>query len=123
MRRFPATLLLCLFSFSLIGAALPSDPESRLPECCRRSGVHHCGGMGAAEQQPAGPSWKTLPQNCPYFPAMPAAPDHGELGLLGHHGTVRTPPRVQFASSSAAEASYAFTSSPSHQKRGPPLFS
>jgi len=41
-RSVSAALLLAIFGFSLITPALSaSDPESKLPPCCRRTGKHH----------------------------------------------------------------------------------
>lgn len=59
-----AVALLALFSFSLMEPALlASDPESRLPACCRRLGKHHCE-MAAESQE--GPSIQA--SQCGFFP-------------------------------------------------------
>jgi len=43
VRRTLAAALLTLFSFSLIvPLVFASDPESKLPACCRRAGKHRC---------------------------------------------------------------------------------
>ncbi|HVV45274.1 MAG TPA: hypothetical protein VHC72_08700 [Bryobacteraceae bacterium] len=42
MRRLLASLLLVVFSLSLISPALASAAKSNLPACCLRNGKHHC---------------------------------------------------------------------------------
>ena len=74
MRRFAATLLLSVFSVSLIAAALPADSESKLPACCRREGAHHC--MTAPAP---GASMQAV---CPAYPETGATPAHARMAGL-----------------------------------------
>src|SRR5277367_5598606 len=79
LRRALATLLLVLFSFSLISPVLVADPSPERPSCCLRDGKHHCA-MDAADTQSDGPA---LQSRCPLFsrircslsnPSLPALP-------------------------------------------------
>jgi hypothetical protein len=121
MRRFAATMLVGLFSFSLIGPALFVDADSSLPACCRRDGKHHCA-MNIADPQevPSGAVVKIWGPRCPSFPtacafpagsqaALPAGSQLAFAWLLQH-------PAVQ----AQAEAGYRISFSRSRQKRGPP---
>jgi hypothetical protein len=63
LRRALATLLLGLFSFSLLSPVLAADPSPERPSCCLRDGKHHCA-MDAAETQSDGPA---LQSSCPLF--------------------------------------------------------
>lgn len=49
MRRALASLLLAALNFPLIGGLLAAGSAPDLPECCRRSGRHHCAMMAQAE--------------------------------------------------------------------------
>jgi len=121
MRRVPATLLLCLFSFSLIGPAVFAETESQLPECCRRSGKHHCSETPASSQEPSsGSEVKTAPQKCPYFPFVLAGPSDGKAALGIGFWTVFASEASQSAGDVQTEARYRFSFSRSRQKRGPP---
>ena len=117
MSRFLASLLLALFSFSLISPALLADTDSNLPACCRRAGIHHCAvpnpgttraGIGAAR--------------CLQFPGMQAAPAAAKLPGLKKSSQpfyawiVRHP-----AKHAQTEALYRISYSRDCQKRGPPL--
>jgi len=71
MRRAPAILLIALFSFSLISPALfASDPDAKLPACCRIAGKHHCRSI-AMLMTPSGPSLET--GECSVFPIVKTA--------------------------------------------------
>jgi hypothetical protein len=121
MRRVLASLLVALFSFSLIAPALfASDADSKLPACCRRNGKHHC--TMASGQESSGPSLHAA--RCADFPsasALPATPiagfpgtaDAAHIGLATHLAMIaHTESRSQISYSQAG------------QKRGPPsLFS
>jgi hypothetical protein len=123
MRRALATLLLALFSFSLISpAVLASDPESNLPACCRRDGKHHCAMMGAMmamqSESPSGPALQTA--RCPSFPTAGAIAASPAASLPGLSQAVFT----GFFSHSVflqATATLGLSSySRAGQKRGPP---
>jgi hypothetical protein len=86
-------LLLVLISFSLIGPAVFADSESRLPECCRRLGLHHCTGKPEADGRPSsGPLFQHVTTKCPEFPAGPVvAPDGSAPFLTVVPGLVASP--------------------------------
>jgi hypothetical protein len=65
VRRALATLLLAVFSFSLISPAVfAARPDDNLPACCRRAGKHHCSSTTPAES--SGPALKAAA--CPSWP-------------------------------------------------------
>ena len=67
MRRVVATLLLFIFGSALIAPMLfASDPESKLPPCCRRNGKHHCAMMGSPAESSSGPALQA--SRCAAFP-------------------------------------------------------
>jgi hypothetical protein len=128
MRRVPAILLLAVFSYSLIGAALWADADSRLPACCRRDGKHHCAMMnmdqGAAEAQSPGLAVRAVTTRCPFFPKGGAVLPHSGAALLTGAPPARVAVLYQMAAPAQAAAGYRFSFDRSHQKRGPPsLFS
>jgi hypothetical protein len=122
MRRTWATLLLSLFSFSLIAPAVASlDAETNLPACCRRNGVHHCSIL----KNSAGPSRGNRLQDapCPSFPSGKGFP-------VGHAGVALYPPQRVLAPQAVCtstrpqrEALYRISYSRAQQKRGPPSLS
>ena len=69
MRRLSASVLLALFSFTLIGGAVLADSGSQLPECCRRDGKHHCSTPRMATAPASGPAVQSERVICPSFPA------------------------------------------------------
>ena len=72
MRRSLASLLLTLFSSSLITPFLSAHASPELPACCRRDGKHRCAIMDAAMQSSSGPS---LVSRCPLFPQTHGSPN------------------------------------------------
>jgi hypothetical protein len=115
VRRVLASLLLVLFSFSLIAPALSaSDADSKLPACCRRNGKHHCtlatgSGFRAAK--------------CAAFPSINVIPASHTAGLPGLSRSTFTALIVQPANSTQLEAHSRLSYSQTGQKRGPPAFS
>jgi hypothetical protein len=113
VRRILASLLVVLFSFSLIAPALfASDADSKLPVCCRRDGKHHCGlatgsGFHAAR--------------CAAFPSIGAIPPSQTAGLPGLSRSTLVALVVQLANSSQLEARSRISYSQAGQKRGPPV--
>lgn len=110
-------LLLGLFSFALIAPALPTDPESDLPSCCRRDGKHACGMMES--KSPSGPAWQSA--RCPSFPAIKGLPTARSAAAAPQAGswTVAAP-----ASEPVVRTETASTRQNVHdrscRKRGPP---
>jgi hypothetical protein len=122
LRRILASLLVALFSFSLIApAVLPSDANFKLPACCRRDGKHRCGTASPSETS----SSPTLhAARCAFFPSVPAIPASQFAGLPE---TARAAAVVFFshsASISKTQAQSRISYSQAGHKRGPPaLFS
>src|SRR5215471_16738805 len=81
MRRVSATLLLAVFGVSLILPCLLADPESQLPACCRRLGMHHCSRQDSDSEH--GTSIKAAPRRCASFPGTTAARSHVRNFWLG----------------------------------------
>ena len=120
MRRALATFLLAVFSFPLIAPALSADPESNLPECCRRGGKHRCAMM--IDQAPAaGVSLRSIQPRCPLYPSAPATPVGEFVAVLKNScaifGAVVNHPAIHVQT----EAGYRVSFSRSSQKRGPPV--
>lgn len=126
MRRVPATLLVFVFSFSLMGPALFVDDESNLPACCRRGGKHHCsmmGGMTGAEMAQApssGAAADALHTRCPFFPNGGAVIPESGPALLATSETAGVSSVSWTADRTQVEAGYRISFSRSHYKRGPP---
>jgi hypothetical protein len=120
VRRLTATLLLALFSISLM-SAFGADPDAKLPACCRRNGKHHCA-MAAGSSASPEPGFKAN-DKCPLYPGaalstsvVPAiAPPAAALTaiLCGGDNLLRSRHRLAIP----AERLRA------HLKRGPPFFS
>lgn len=117
-----ATLCVCLIApFAALLAY--SDPESRLPACCRRDGKHHCAMMMqflAREADRQGEiSLRAIPARCPYRSGLPARTSQQLLGpphatafcaTFTHHSAVHSNVEVKPCLGRAR----------SHLKRGPP---
>jgi hypothetical protein len=121
MQRASATLLLTLFSVSLMAPFLSADPESKLPPCCRKNGKHHCAMMRDAAPPSAG-AGLTGNSSCPFYRGSSAIPIAGTANLITSfpvfYATVRTHsvPLAQTASL------YRISYSRAANKRGPPSF-
>jgi hypothetical protein len=132
VQRVSAVLLLVLFSFSLIGMPALNNSETKLPECCRRDGKHHCALSPAAvammqdsmedreSQDASGPGMKSMAEKCQYPSGGAAAVAHGKTPLLP--AVVTTPASLVShpASQAQTEARYRVSFSRVRQKRGPP---
>ena len=119
MRRVLASLLVALFSFSLIAPAVfASDPDSKLPACCRRDGKHHCG-MASHTDSPAGPTAR--PARCDLFPSGGAVLASQIAGLPGISRAALTGFFSQPAALNHAETVSRISYSQAGQKRGPPV--
>jgi hypothetical protein len=118
MRRVLASLLVALFSFSLIAPAVfASDPDSKLPACCRRAGKHHCT-IATRGQSPAGPAAQTA--RCDLFPCSGAVPANQVAGLPGISRVVVTGLFSHPATLSRTATQSRISYSQAGQKRGPP---
>jgi hypothetical protein len=119
MRRVLATILLVLFSSTLVEPAVFAEKVSQLPECCRRAGQHHCAPAASAEQ-PASPD-SQIGEKCPYSPALRAMPANGKVTAPG---AARTPLALLPSEASTlarTEARCSDCLDRAHQKRGPPV--
>ena len=121
MRRGLAAALLATICGLMIAPALLADPESQLPECCRRKGAHHCA-MRAESQASSSGSAVYAPSRCSSFPLTTAGPITGNASFLTSSMATSagfvTAPAVQ----SQVEARYRVSFSRTRQKRGPPAF-
>lgn len=75
MPRSIASLLLALFSFALIAPAFGTSADSRLPECCRRAGKHHCAMSSDTGHSAPGVVFTSVRDRCPLYPQK-TAPSH-----------------------------------------------
>jgi hypothetical protein len=113
VRRILASLLVVLFSFSLLAPALvASDTDSKLPACCRRDGKHHC-------TQATGSGFHAA--RCTNFPSVNAVPASQAAGLPGLSKSTLVTLVVQPVNSSRIEARSRISYSQAGQKRGPPV--
>lgn len=121
MRRIAATLLLLTFSIALITPVLSaSDPEAKLPTCCRRNGKHHCAVMGSTEPS----SVPTLQASrCVSYPTATVVAANPLVSLpVISLASIAAPiyhPAVRPQAQSLCRDSFSRT----RQKRGPPLVS
>jgi hypothetical protein len=122
MRRALASILLVLFSFTLIAPLLLADNASDLPACCRRDGKHHCAmmGMSGAEEIPASAALKAVESKCPLFPKAGAVPVSSKTILNNLAARAGVPHLSGFAAARPVDHQPYFASRGSIQKRGPP---
>ena len=123
VRRSLAVLLLVIFSSSLSSPVLSaSDPDSKLPPCCRRSGKHRCATKASLPESSSGPALRA--SRCPSYRTTKVVPVNRLVSLsvisqAGFSAPIYRPairPRTQ----SLCRSSF----SRARQKRGPPaLFS
>jgi hypothetical protein len=119
MRRGSATLLILLFSLSLIGPAVVARTDSQLPECCRRDGKHRCS-LGQTSGQPSGFEFRSIPERCPFFPAVPVVSPHGKTSLARNHGINSASLVSQLVRQVRTESFYRVSFCRSKQERRPP---
>ncbi len=117
MRRFLAITITLLLSITLAAPLFATDTAlGNLPECCRRSGRHHCAaGMAEAADRTV----STIAPRCPNYPPAAIAPLPAGIApareletstLLYTHPATR--PQI--------EARYRISHARTRQKRGPP---
>lgn len=118
MRRAWASLLLAIFSFSLIAPALFAGQESDLPACCRRLGQHHCsllfGNTGI-------PSVKGVCSNYTQRPSIAISPVN--VAFSGASSATIAPVVRPAAPSVQPLRLFQASSELSRPKRGPPAVS
>jgi hypothetical protein len=120
MRRIWAILLVAAFGFSPIAPAVfASDPDSKLPPCCRRGGKHHCAMMANQAASPSGPSLQA--DRCAVFPAMLAIPAGPAVNLPGVAAAIFAGWLGHPAVCPPTEAPSRISYSRAGQKRGPPI--
>ena len=119
MRRGASILLLLIFLFGPLAAAL-GDDDASLPACCRRTGAHHCSmARLRAAILASGTPIVTAPSTCPSYPgdnALTAAPLHGLAPAAAAEFSLPTAPHAPAAARAAARVSAARTRS----SRAPP---
>jgi len=124
VRRVPAILLVCVFSFSLIVPVFFADAESNLPVCCRRGGQHHCAMMaGAMEPSASGPAVDARHAKCPLFPNGRAALSYSGAWLPAAINRIAAFSVSQVSIATKCDVVYRIPLDRSHQKRGPPPMS
>jgi hypothetical protein len=82
VRRLLSLVLLAVFGLPLIlpALALAQGPNSNLPMCCRRNGVHHCAmAMRSRAADSPGTRLSSIPQHCPAYPALVTPLRHVDL--------------------------------------------
>jgi len=120
-RQGSAILLLAMFSFSLISPAAFTNPDSKLPACCRRDGQHHCSmRMAAPAESPSDHSMRSA--RCASFPRSQALPARAQRALPKSFYTAFVPIVGHRISQPRSEALQRFSFDRSGQKRGPPAF-
>jgi hypothetical protein len=122
MRRFPAILLLALFSFSLLSPAFSSDSDANLPACCRRAGKHHCSMAMGGEASSSGASFKANVR-CPVYPGVALYPGGGSAARMTTAPSLDPPAIGHALLVHASQPDRAVVRARAHHKRGPPSFS
>jgi hypothetical protein len=126
VQRVSAVLLLVLFNFSLMATFAPADSESKLAECCRRAGKHHCalmgsaGSIGSMSQESSGPAVRPTAGKCPYSPRGGPSSPYGKTPLPRAARTAVASLVSHPAGPAQTEARYRVSFSRVRQKRGPP---
>ena len=122
VRRITAISLLLTFSFALITPALSaSDPETKLPPCCRRNGKHHCAMIGSQTETSSVPTLQA--SNCASYPTATVVAANPLVSLPAISlASIAAPiyyPAVRPQAQSLCRGSFSRT----RQKRCPPLVS
>jgi len=111
--------LLAAICFSLIAPLAFVDADSNLPACCRRSGAHHCAMAMDGSTSATQPSFQSIRQRCPLFPAAAAACG-GACTFLDDRTTNFALTVTHRSNRLQTEAFYRISFSRTRQKRGPP---
>lgn len=102
---------------------LRSEPDAKLPACCRRDGKHGCS-MNRKASQPQDTASFDRQQaraTCPAFPAGKSTPVGVVTGELAPVYRIAGPAIQRSAALEQTEAQYRVSFSRTRQKRGPPL--
>jgi hypothetical protein len=120
LRRLLATLLLVLFTLSLLSPAFGSDSDTGVPACCRRNGAHHClmaGSMlGARGAQPGFRNNR----KCPLYSGFSLMPGHASSIIHPPFAADSIPFRTASILVRQTDLARAVSASRAHSKRGPP---
>lgn len=122
MRRFPAILLLALFSFSLLSPALSSDADAGLPACCRRGGKHHCAMAMEGDAFHSGISI-TANARCPLYPGVALYPGGSSAARITSAASLDPPDTKLALLTRTSLPIRAILAARAHYKRGPPAIS
>ncbi len=124
---------LTIFLLAVIGGfyaapliqATSSDPESRLPACCRRHGHHHCAMVDQALKAPSSgdPQIGQTPQHCPFYPHSSTAPVVRSHAGLAPSAVFFADVVIHPAAKPQVRAVYRLSLDRSRQMRGPPFLS
>ena len=116
VRRLPAIFLLSVFGLALIVPVVWLEPDSKLPACCRREGLHRC----AMTAESSGGS--AIQAVCPVFPGTGAAPAYSKLAgvrpLQESNVSITAQTAVRIQTQTLAHS----TAHRAQPKRGPPSF-
>jgi hypothetical protein len=122
MRRIPATVLLLLFSYTLMTPLLFAEPESNIASCCRRGGKHHCAKMAQmAHAEDSGNAVRiTNSKTCPLFPPGASAPVSGDVAVPTPFPVFVTTVRAYPSPVEQVEVERRIAAARAWLKRGPP---
>lgn len=124
MRRGLSILLVLLFGLWPLAGTLEAGDDSRLPQCCRRHGAHHCAmtaQMAAAIAEAASGSTPMLaaPMTCPLFPGFAAGPSTPSHAMATPVTSLAVLP-AQVSSLVASRTGARMRPIRTHAGRGPP---
>ena len=117
-----AILLACAIGFPPIAPAFAANSDSKLPDCCRKDGKHHCsmdGSMGSGVEGP-GTAFTGLAAKCPLYPAGSSAPGQNELTVFAPSIPLGLPVAIGPAAASRSFSPPQIDPLRYAHKRGPP---
>ena len=121
MRRALASAILAVFGFQLIAPAICAGTKPNHPECCRRTGKHHCASAANGARPLNGvPQWSAQ-SHCPLYPTAQAAVIGANPAALQTSGALFYALVSHPAIHLQTEAGYRISCGRSSMKRGPPL--
>jgi hypothetical protein len=122
VRRFPAILLLALFSFSLLSPVSGSDSDANLPACCRLAGKHHCAMRMDGGDSQSGPGFRANGK-CPLYPSVVFSFGGFSALHLSPAASSVIPDKGRTLRTQSVQSILHTLRARSHQKRGPPSLS